>query len=275
MINSDIMQISSLSARTDDYLMRVNKLNTDSGWILESKEDTASYEKDSQVSLVIGKNSDFYWNGRVNISNMVDIYTRKYVKLQGILASAGGFIKFVMTIFCFINNYINDSSFYSYLLNDSIVNFNTIYTRRDTFPKSKSPAHSFSSSSVSHKKSARTINSHAKNLLTTNSAKINFIPRRIKPLHCLEKFFYSCTYGKKSVLKRFELFYKELIDIKNLFLHINKVNLMEKLLFSNEKETLEKLAIHKNIIEELNNRKGVAKLNTLKRANYIHAISSV
>jgi hypothetical protein len=97
--------------RTDEYLYKVNHLNTDAGWITESPVFSESFSYESRTNAYIGKNPDYMWNVKFTISNILDVYNRKYVRLQTVFANVGGFLKAVMVIFTFVNNYFTNNFF--------------------------------------------------------------------------------------------------------------------------------------------------------------------
>ncbi len=121
MLKSDLLQSFSLSVRIDEYLYKINNLFTDSGWIMESTKFSKSYSYDSRTTFNIGKNPEYMWNTKFTISNIVDVYNRKYIRLQTVFENVGGFLKTILLIFTFINNYFTGNYFIEELFTNSFM----------------------------------------------------------------------------------------------------------------------------------------------------------
>jgi hypothetical protein len=105
---SNILLSSSKSYRTDVFFLKNTNVRTDAGWIMESKDIIPTYQFSStQNSIVpaLPKNPIFFVI--TSVYNLRDVFTRKYLKLQDILASAGGFIKILLIFLTNFKEYIH------------------------------------------------------------------------------------------------------------------------------------------------------------------------
>jgi hypothetical protein len=76
--------------------VKETKIRTDSGIIMESMRNSSIYQVDSIKSDIF--NGDNYYKFQIDGSNINDVNFRRYVKVQDIIASIGGLIKFLLTI---------------------------------------------------------------------------------------------------------------------------------------------------------------------------------
>jgi hypothetical protein len=78
---------------------------------MESTQITQGFSFESKNNFNVGKNSQYVWNVKIFISNIVDVFTRKYFRLKTVFANVGGFLKTILMLFMFISNFINSKYF--------------------------------------------------------------------------------------------------------------------------------------------------------------------
>ncbi len=245
---------------------------TDSGVVLEEEFTMSSFIKESSTTLVFDKNSDFFWDLRVSISNLKDIYSRKYIKLQGIFAVSGGFIKIIVIIACFINNYLTGLVFYDDILQQSFKNYELTLIKKRIFTES-------SVSSRGHVRQASKsidlkVPSEEINLQDSNTNKLHQVKKtkkksrensavtkkegymmnnlKIKPMTCTDVVFYYCKNPGSSSLRKFETLYEDVMDVNRIFFSLNKLEMIEKIMLPDkEQRYLKRIAVHKNIIRKI------------------------
>jgi hypothetical protein len=276
LLNSDILQMSSQNARTDDYIMKIYDMETDTGIVLEEESTISSFIKESSSTLVFDKNSEFFWDLRISISNLREIYSRKYIKLQGIFAVAGGFIKIIIIIACVINNYLTGLVFYDDILQQSFKNYKLTLMKSKKISDivQQTPGHKRNESKGSESKELKVSNeeiniqlqdSTSNNKLhkiqpTTYRRRISGLHRKetfinnikIKPLTCHDVIFYYCKNPASSSLRKFETLYEDVMDVNRIFFGMNKLEMIEKIMFPDrEQRYLKRVAVHKNIISKI------------------------
>jgi hypothetical protein len=104
---SDALTGSSLSTRHDEYFLKPIEIQTDGGFILSSYEYLTSFQLDTKTNYVSSYNGVNIFEVVVAGSNLKDIYQRKYIKIQDVIASIGGFIKGILLFFTILNNHIS------------------------------------------------------------------------------------------------------------------------------------------------------------------------
>jgi hypothetical protein len=104
---------SSTASRTDVYFYKNTEVRTDEGWIMESFNIIPTIQFESNTnSIVPALPGDSIHFIIISIQDLKDIYSRKYLKLQDILASAGGFVKICLMFFSFFNNYCQSNKIF-------------------------------------------------------------------------------------------------------------------------------------------------------------------
>jgi hypothetical protein len=311
-LNSDILTLSASSKREEDYFLKISNLNTDSGLILEELESMKTFSYDFSKSLVMGRQNkkDFFWSGRFTISNIVETYTRKYIKLQNIFADAGGFLKSIMLIFTFINNYFTNIFFFDKLLvdyynnfrkslkgnskndisnNNSIEFFKSFHTKLKFKPISKTFdiissekifIQSFKSKVIKNKNSKNSpdqsntkisndfSHSHRYFNLKTKQENIskdlfelNIFPKTWKNAICF------CKNKNKNNNINFENIFKSTLDIQNIFLNINRLKFLEKIILNETQRKFEKMTLYRVVLNKLLKKKNFIKAS-FKNSNY-------
>jgi hypothetical protein len=107
-------------------------LFTDSGWILESLKLQSLFQFDSKESVSRGADDTSIYQLLVSLTNLREQYTRKYITLQQILASTGGFIQFFLIIFKFILAYHAKRLFLNDILIETVEKSETFHKLRNT-----------------------------------------------------------------------------------------------------------------------------------------------
>jgi hypothetical protein len=104
---------STTGSRTDTYFFKNTDVKTDEGWILESIDNKPTFEFHVASNTAVPANpGDSIHFIIISIDNLRDIYTRNYLKLQDILASAGGFVEIFLLFFSVVNNYLQANRMY-------------------------------------------------------------------------------------------------------------------------------------------------------------------
>lgn len=281
LLNSDILQMSSQNARTDDYYMKIYDMETDIGWVMEQEYVTTSFIKESSSTLIFDKNREFFWDLRVSVSNLRETYNRKYIKLQGIFAVAGGFLKVVLIIVCVVNNYLTGLVFYDDILQQSFKNYKlTLMKSKKISEMMESPpqGHTRQQSNSTekkelkvstedmnvqlqelHEKPERPVTLHP--LPTTSRRRISQVAKKdtfmssnikVKPLTFTDVLCYYCKNPGSSSLRKFETLYEDVMDVNRIFFSLNKLEMLEKIMFPDrEQRYLKRVAVHKNIISKI------------------------
>jgi hypothetical protein len=113
---SDALLGSALSSRHDEYYFKITEIQTDKGLVLPSISTIYTFELDSKTNYITAYNGVNIFEVFITGSNLKDIYQRKYIKFQDVIANTGGFIKFIMLFLSVINNYISGKFQFSSLI---------------------------------------------------------------------------------------------------------------------------------------------------------------
>ena len=73
---------------------------------METNNPQFSHQLQTKSSLFLNYNSQFFVVVTTDLSNIRSVMGRKYQKIQEVMANVGGFIKFVMLVFCTFNTIV-------------------------------------------------------------------------------------------------------------------------------------------------------------------------
>jgi hypothetical protein len=132
-LGSDILQGSAASARLDQYFFKTGEYTTDSGLILEDKKVDRTFRFDYKTSFSIASNPLFVFEVICSLGNLVENYSRSYVKVQSILASTGGFIKFILMMLTVLNTFYINKFVHEEIFLDFQKSIDTIPKKGDAF----------------------------------------------------------------------------------------------------------------------------------------------
>jgi hypothetical protein len=267
--------------------MKMYDMETDIGWVMEQEFVETSFIKESSNTLIFDKNSEYFWDLRVSVSNLREIYNRKYIKLQGIFAVAGGFIKIILIIVCVINNYLTGLVFYDDILQQSFKNYKLTLMKSKKISESMNKVntppqgHTRQQSKNSESKelkdfkdmkvSTEEINvqlqeMHEKPVTlhpvpVTSKRRISGVMKKdtftssnikVNPLTLTDVLCYYCKNPGSSSLRKFETLYEDVMDVNRIFFSLNKLEMLEKIMFPDrEQRYLKRVAVHKNIISKI------------------------
>jgi hypothetical protein len=93
-------------SRTDEYVFKNTEVRTDEGWIMESIDTkyTNQYERSGSTFVNWSPGDPIHFD-IFTVDSLRDINHRKYLKLQDVLATSGGFLKICLLFFSFLNDY--------------------------------------------------------------------------------------------------------------------------------------------------------------------------
>lgn len=105
-LNQALIKGSLESVSTENFAYRMFDFNSDNGWIFEDYDITHYYQFDQRFLQFSTSKTVPYVNAIIfNISNIKEIYSRSYVKVQTVLANTGGIIKLLLLIGITLNTY--------------------------------------------------------------------------------------------------------------------------------------------------------------------------
>jgi hypothetical protein len=208
---------STTGSRTDTYFFKNTDVKTDEGWILESfnKLSNVQFESSSNAIVPANPGDHIHWI-IISIEDLRDVYTRKYLKLQDILASAGGFIKVCLLFFCFLNDYLQQNRIYQKMYLRVLDKAERITFKRNApgYPNLKSESHTNNTPIQQIFSSANLIN-----VRNTPTGIISEFRSSYKRLNICKSFF-PFLFVKKSismrVIRNFEISIRKLLSIETL-----------------------------------------------------------
>jgi hypothetical protein len=96
--NSHTVSVSpSIAKKSDTVTIKQTNIQTDSGLIMENIESQNTYQIDSKVLDIDIQSSKYYYTFTLTGHNLIDSYSRRYIKVQDIIASLGGLLQFLIT----------------------------------------------------------------------------------------------------------------------------------------------------------------------------------
>jgi hypothetical protein len=276
LLNSDLIPVTLGTLTMEEYYLKSVKLKTDSGAILESLqiESLFSYDYNRRSNLVMPKLSQLIFTATFTVSNVKEIITRKYVKIQAVLAGAGGFIKFLLILITYLNNYLLEFSFYGDLLATSKNKYDTSINLSSVGENLKNNS-IYIVRSLNHNHSIH--QPKIKNLVNVNNSQMpiclnlqedklreikllklkehrslnNIQPVNLKNILCL------CFQRTKKInLDLIGENFRKKLDVKNIYYYFKKIKFLEKILLNESQRNIEKIAIHRKIIDNLNLENG-------------------
>jgi hypothetical protein len=287
-LNSDIIPLALGTLTNQEYFLKISTLNTDSGLILESMDTdyTFSYDYSIRSNQVMPKENPYVFNALFTISNVQEIFTRRYIKIQGILAVVGGFMKFLLSFVTFFNNYLIETYFCDDLIMTSLhktdisskmgseaenlkqhatsiirpLNVNPNLPSNVSYKVKNPKLPSYASHKVENTISANSLQVHKsinsqKNMMMNDIETIKLKEEKslnnFKPLKFKNILFFCFYKNKKFIGEKIRNNFRKKLDVKNIFYYFHKINFLEKILITENQRKLEKIAIHKKIIHNL------------------------
>jgi archaellin len=225
--NSDLIQVSANAKRSDEYYYKMVNINSDNGWVLEDFSEAQIYQFDNKISVSAGYDGVDMFECKVSISNLNDIHTRKYVKLQEIFANTGGFIKFLLMFMSIMAEFYSDRQLLNFILQETIKKegFYNDLVNPEAMPITKNIPKISLNKSIDLSKPDTPVNIHSnqKETLKLDSNEMG-----------IKNYFYWCsrTNSKNIVLSNLNRLYMKKLDILQI-IKMSFVNkLTEKILFT-------------------------------------------
>jgi hypothetical protein len=111
--NAEQLLLDTKATRNDFYYFKNTEVVTDEGWIMESWGSQRTFQFNSFYNQITpSSTSNTILQIDIAMDNLKDVYSRKYLKLQDVLASAGGFVKMFVLVFSIAMEYINNKLIY-------------------------------------------------------------------------------------------------------------------------------------------------------------------
>jgi hypothetical protein len=252
-------------------MFKIINLVTDSGLLLDTHEERTSFQFKSSTAFSFGPNPNYIFVVKLYISNIVETYTRRYLKLQTVLANVGGITKFFMIFLGLVNSYFANFSFKEKILLSSVsklkkLNLNKTIPNQVSFSQSndflkadnflnktkKSPINFITIDDNEERKASEMGKIH--NLYLTNhfSKVLNYKSFKLYKL-CI------CSKSHNLILKKMEKIIEKEMDYLKLFKLSSKFNLTERILFGKEGLNSKNLLYHVSLVDNLINQKNHQK----------------
>jgi hypothetical protein len=117
-LSKNFFKLYELYFKNIDYV-------TDSGFLLEDKESKRYLMLDRPNEIFDFRDTDNFFSFLLRTSNNRDIYTRKYVKVQDILANMGGLIKGIMIAIQILFFLFQRTNYYFFLIEKLYTSYGT------------------------------------------------------------------------------------------------------------------------------------------------------
>lgn len=131
-----MLSLYGQNSRTDHLTFKQLDFISDSGWILEDKVITESFQLESTSGIVSSLDPQYLLTIEIALSGLKDIYYRSYIKVQAVLANMGGFIKSIITIFSLLNTYFANKSLVQNLLLKQVSFINKFHKESESMQSS-------------------------------------------------------------------------------------------------------------------------------------------
>jgi hypothetical protein len=275
--SADLLQGSATSTRVDYYFLRKLSIETDSGVILSDLDKRESFQLESRTNFVSTSNNIYMYQINVSVMNIWDIYERKYIKVQTIMANVGGFITLTFEILAILNAYFANIYFYeSVLLN----NYKKLSEYRTT-PTVSNPVNLklFRMNITTHK-SSLPLQTGLNNLtlMDGTTSKITNILSTINKLseYPFEKLNLVKIVGqvcrkspRAKMLDKIMDYLRVNLDVENLLRLNNKVETTDKLIFDG-KVGLKNMLMYREFVKKLTEDKQGSNMDILKDLNKLY-----
>jgi hypothetical protein len=273
---ADLLQGSSYSGRSDNYFFKKVNIETDSGFLLSDINEKQSFQLDSKTNFVIANNPSFIFQQIITLNNLVDVYKRKYIKIQTIMANTGGFISFALELLRFLNALFANSLFYQYIYFNLLERFSMFKNKNDDDllqNKTKNNYGKVEILRVNHS-SANTITIHnnISNLINTGSIvthnktqlqeSVNYVINSNQSVtaHQFSKYGLTdilCKLFKRDRIKRDKIITKvenyisTNLDVENLMLLSERIKTSDHLIFGEEIGGIKNMIMLRKLLSSL------------------------
>jgi hypothetical protein len=122
--NLDLNMGDTRALRNDFIFLKNTDIVSDEGWIMESLSTKRTVQVGDVYNSFIPADSTTVFQIDIAMESLKDVHTRKYLKLQDVLASAGGFIKMIMLVATFLVEYLNSKMVYETIYLKILENIN-------------------------------------------------------------------------------------------------------------------------------------------------------
>jgi hypothetical protein len=129
--NLDLNTGDTRALRNDFIYLKNTDVISDEGWIMESLNTKRTFQVGNVYNSFIPGDSSIVFQIAIAMENLKDVHSRKYLKLQEVIASAGGFIKMIMIIATFFVEYSNSKMIYESIYLKVLENINTRMNNND------------------------------------------------------------------------------------------------------------------------------------------------
>jgi hypothetical protein len=110
--NVDLNAGDTRALRNDFITLKNTDVVSDEGWIMESLNTKRTVQVGNVYNSIIPQDSTTVFLIGISMESLKDVNSRKYLKLQEVIASAGGFIKMILIIATFLVEYSNSKMVY-------------------------------------------------------------------------------------------------------------------------------------------------------------------
>ena len=124
-VTSSTKTLSKSTYKQEFIRVKNTKINTDSGFLLSST-DTMSFPQldEYHFEVAVGDNQDLIMELDLETTHLVDVYDRRYLKVQELMAQVGGLFKFLVIFGEIITRFFVNKQFLIALANN-FTNFQT------------------------------------------------------------------------------------------------------------------------------------------------------
>jgi hypothetical protein len=112
---------TTLSKNFFKYIVtHINNIDyiTDSGFLMESNNEKHYFQYEHVSEMMDFRNQKLIFKNEIRLSNLKTIFTRRYLKVQDLVAQIGGLIKGIMLFIQILLTAYTKTNFYTYLTNE-------------------------------------------------------------------------------------------------------------------------------------------------------------
>jgi hypothetical protein len=129
--NLDLNTGDTRALRSDFIYLKNTDVISDEGWMMESLNTKRTVQVGNVYNSFIPGDSTTVFQTAIAMESLKDVHSRKYLKLQEVIASAGGFIKMMMLVATILVEYLNSKMVYESIYLKVLENINTRMNNND------------------------------------------------------------------------------------------------------------------------------------------------
>jgi len=292
---SDLLPLFSHSTRSDLYTSRIVEIRSDEGIVLESFNNGKTNNLYNKGTSTADYNNEHFLSIGTDVNNISLVLGRKYLKIQAVMANAGGFIKSILLILIFINKFVSRRLYIEQIYINSVAQYNEFYKNFSLSAKNNYETELNSQTNRSNLKNPieeKTINSDGLKVLPLIKNNKEDIYNQKNKYHGNEKrkirykklgiASFLCFKKKQfKITDHLDKIYTSQMDVIKLFYLFKRFTFTEKLIFGISGEKWKNFIVDKTIATFQKNNKNlksddlVASLENLKNTQNVLDINKI